>query len=73
MNHAKRLHTWEVSVRRRRAQIVKAMNKIQALRRSGAPKQILTKAKANLTNLEFYGILNIHLKHWKKINGIWRN
>ena len=71
MTLAKRLRTWEVSVRRRRAQIIRAMKKVQHLRRTGAPKSALAKAKANLANLEFYGILNRHHRHWKKINGVW--
>ena len=70
-NHAKRLRTWDVSVRRRRAQLVRAMARVQALRRTGAPKRTLTRAKANLANLEFYGVLNRHHRHWKKVRGVW--
>ena len=59
------LDTWDVSVRRRRAQIVRAMAKVKSLQRS------LARAKSNLANLQFYGVLNRHHRHWKKVNGLW--
>jgi len=67
-NHTKRLKAWNAAVKRRRSQIVRAIARVQKLRRRGAPQ---TKAKAKLANLEFYGVFNHGKKHWTKIKGVW--